>query len=323
MPVTPETSAPPTTAARRPTRELLLRPRRRWFSSEWAARVLFQGNAAVSVLVLALITLTLFRDAIGFLPQNRENLMVYRRAGLEFVDVLRGQVNDHREISRFLMGLRIKEFTRLTAGPGLTLADANARLAPFDGFTEKFADAMGEQEALVGELSEQASLLKERYRVASDLREAKQHLLDGMREAGPDRAAALQQEAAALVIEEIDFVKEIRPLQARLPEIAASNVRLAAAMKDLAAQATRFAPPEIQRQMKPFPDLVGQFLRDMVRRGEELREWDPTKPVAWWESLHAFAFGRQWITASFWQDWYGILPLFAGSLLIAVLALCL
>lgn len=275
------------------------------------------------MVVLALITLTLFRDAIGFIPQNHENLVVYRRAGLEFVDVLRGQVNDHREISRFLMGLRIEEFTRLTAGQGLSLVDANARLAAFDEFTEEFADAIGEQEALLGELSEQAAFLKERYRVASDLREAKQHLLDGMRRAGPDRAAVLKQEAETLVIEEIDFANEIRPLRARLPEIAATNVRLAAAMKDLAAQATRFAPPEIQRQMKPFPDLVGQFLRDMVRRGEELREWEPTKPVAWWESLHAFAFGRQWITGSFWQDWYGILPLFAGSLLIAVLALCL
>src|SRR4029450_7088153 len=33
------------------------------------------------------------------------------------------------------------------------------------------------------------------------------------------------------------------------------------------------------------------------------------------------SFGTQWITASFWQDWYGIIPLFVGSLMVSVVAL--
>jgi phosphate transport system permease protein len=49
--------------------------------------------------------------------------------------------------------------------------------------------------------------------------------------------------------------------------------------------------------------------------------WDQAKPVGVFESLNAFAFGREWITASFWQDWYGIIPLLTGSLLIAFMAL--
>jgi phosphate transport system permease protein len=39
------------------------------------------------------------------------------------------------------------------------------------------------------------------------------------------------------------------------------------------------------------------------------------------EAITAFVFGRQWLTASFWQDWYGIVPLFTGSLLVAFIAL--
>ena len=49
--------------------------------------------------------------------------------------------------------------------------------------------------------------------------------------------------------------------------------------------------------------------------------WDQARPVGWLEAFNAFAFGRKWITASFWQDWYGIMPLFTGSLLITLLAL--
>jgi phosphate transport system permease protein len=41
------------------------------------------------------------------------------------------------------------------------------------------------------------------------------------------------------------------------------------------------------------------------------------------EAFTAFAFGRQWLTASFWQDWYGVLPLLVGSLLVSTVALAL
>ena len=32
-------------------------------------------------------------------------------------------------------------------------------------------------------------------------------------------------------------------------------------------------------------------------------------------------FGTDWVTASFWQDWYGIIPLLVGSILVSVVAL--
>jgi phosphate transport system permease protein len=37
----------------------------------------------------------------------------------------------------------------------------------------------------------------------------------------------------------------------------------------------------------------------------------------------SFLFGRDWITASFWQDWYGIIPLFVGSFLVSIVALAI
>ncbi len=308
---------------RRPARGTLLRSRRQWFNGERWARWFFQGNATISLLVLALITLTLFRDAVGFIPQNRDNLQIYRQAGLEFVDVLRGQVNDHREMTRVLSSVRIAEFTRLTAKGELSLADANAALALFDRFADQFADSMAEQETLVGEMSEQASSLKERYRVAEDLREARQHLLDGIPSAPPERAAQLRQEAEAMRIETINFATEIEPLRQRLPEVRATNAALSATMRELAARAPRFTDTTAQEHMREFQRQVGEFLQAMPGRAAQMEAWDPARPIAWWESLHAFAFGRQWVTASFWQDWYGVLPLFTGSLLIAVLALSL
>jgi phosphate transport system permease protein len=46
-------------------------------------------------------------------------------------------------------------------------------------------------------------------------------------------------------------------------------------------------------------------------------------PVPMWQAFSAYLFGRQWLTASFWQDWYGVLPLFIGSLMVSLVALSL
>ena len=316
------TAAP---AARLSTREALLRKKRGWFfglTTEQVARVFFQSNATVSIIVLALITFTIFRDAVGFIPQNRSNLEVYRLAGHEFVDLLRVQVADHSAISRYLTDLRQQQFQRLVAA-GTAPAAANERLAEFDAFVERFAGTIGDHETLLGNMTDLASATKERYKVAADLTEARQNLINGMKSAPPERAALLKAEADAMVIETIDFNAEIKPILAVLPEINEANTRLVAAMKEAAAAAPRLPDADLQAKMAKFQAFVGQYLEGVVLTGQQMTAWDHRKPISWAESFTAFAFGRKWVTASFWQDWYGIIPLFVGSLLISVMALCL
>src|SRR6478752_8905046 len=113
MPATTE-NAP--VLARLPTRVALLRKPRGWFfglTGDQFVKYVFQGNAAISIVVLGLIIFTIFSDAIGFLPQNNANLVLYRRAGLEYVDYLRAQVTSHSAISRYLADIRQRELARL------------------------------------------------------------------------------------------------------------------------------------------------------------------------------------------------------------------
>lgn len=317
--------AAPATTPRSPTREALLRRRPGFLgvSGDKVAKLFFQSNAVVSVIVLALITFTIFRDAVGFIPQNRENLAVYRLAGLEFVDLLRAQVKDYSAISRYLTDLRLREFERLTQTGGLAPAAANERLADVDAFADRLANAISDHETILGNMTDLVSSLKERYKVASDLREAKQNLIDGIRTAPPERAALLKREADAMVIEVIDFKAEVQPLLAMLPELNAADARLGASLKDLTSTLPRLDDPAAQARLERVRGFIGEYLKAAVATSQRMQAWDPAKPVSWIESFNAFAFGRQWITASFWQDWYGIIPLFTGSLLIAVMALCL
>jgi phosphate transport system permease protein len=306
------------------TREALLRKRRGWFfglSGEQAAKLLFQGNATISIIVLALITFTIFSDAVGFIPQNRSNLEVYRRAGLELVDMLRVQVQGHSALSRYLGAARQEQLKRLTGPGGLDVGAAGAKLAAFDAFADRYAYAIEGPETILGEMTDLVSSLKERHAVAADLREARQNLIDGMRTSPPERAAALKAEADAMEIETIDFAAEIKPLLAMLPALGEANGELVKLLKEMNAAIPSVDDATLRRKLERFQELNIRYIGEIAETERAMLAWDQTKPIGPLESLSAFAFGRKWVTASFWQDWYGIIPLFAGSLLIAAIAL--
>ena len=312
--------------ARLPTRQALLTRRRSWFfglTAEQVARYFFQSNALVSIVVLALITVTIFRDAVGFIPQNRENLQFYRLAGLELVDLLRGQVTDHAAMSRFLTSARLDQLQRLTKEQGMSVPAAQASLEAFDAFADRFAGSIAAHEEILAQMTDHASLVKERAKVASDMREVRQNLLDGVKGAPPDRAAMLQREAEAIEIETIDFSAEIQPLLAQRPAVFAANRTLVEELNVLAGSIPQTGQPLLQERLERFPNLIRRYVGEVGKTAELMADWDQQKPVSWLESFSAFAFGRKWVTASFWQDWYGIIPLFLGSLLIACLALLL
>src|SRR6266699_3772393 len=76
---------------------------------EQAIKAFFGGNALVAIIVLALITIFLFREGFGFFGQNLANLRVYRQAGLEYVDIIRDVATQHEALSRQLGEIRLQE----------------------------------------------------------------------------------------------------------------------------------------------------------------------------------------------------------------------
>lgn len=320
MPAT--TTNPP--LARLATREVLMRKRRGWFfglTGDQFIKYVFQGNAAISIVVLGLITFTIFKDAIGFLPQNHANLTLYRRAGLEYVDFYRAQVDAHGAVSRYLAGIRQQRFDQLVKQEGLAPAAAMTRLKEFDAFADAFADTATAQRDILSSMTDIVTAVKERQKMAEDYVVAEQNLLAALPGATPDRAVALQKEIDGIKIESIDFAAEIKPLLAMTPEIKAANDAQIAAIKELGARKPTFDDPALNRQMAKFQGFERDYLRVVEQTTRRMATWDQAKPVGWLESFNAFAFGREWITASFWQDWYGILPLLSGSLMISFLAL--
>ncbi|HEY0968587.1 MAG TPA: phosphate ABC transporter permease subunit PstC [Opitutaceae bacterium] len=271
----------------------------------------FGGNAFVAVIVLALITLFLFKEGSEFFTQNRNSITVYRQAGLEYVDFMRQQEQDHTALTRYLFDLRMRAIRQSTEVEGLSLADANARLTAFDEWSGQYSDTIEPVRGLVSELTDVASAIKIKFTVAEDRAIERAQLL----------AEGKTQEAAAVVIETVDFKTELAVLTGTLPLFKEASSTFGAQLTALLPTAPTFAEPELQARMDRFKELTLQYVAGFPTVIQNLETWNYEEPVPFARAFTGFIFGRQWLTASFWQDWYGVIPLFVGSLMVSVVAL--
>src|SRR5437868_5706324 len=99
-----------------PVRIEVANSRRARVTTDRVIRGFFGSNALVAIVVLALITIFLFREGSGFFEQNLNNIRLYRRAGLEFVDIIKAQAERHSALSRELNDVRLQA-ARAQAGP--------------------------------------------------------------------------------------------------------------------------------------------------------------------------------------------------------------
>lgn len=274
-------------------------------------KVFFGGNAVISIIVLALITVFLFREGAGFFGQNRDNLAVYRQAGLEYVDIIRAQQDDHTALTRYLSDLRLRELKWLTDQKKLSLADANAALAPFDDFAGRYGDAVDPIRSLVSDLTEQATAIKEKFTVNEDHRVQRAQLL----------AEGKTAEADAVVIVPVDFAAELKPIVGTLPAYREASAQFAKNLADVVVTAPAMPEPGLQTRLDRFKQLNTEYLSGFPAIQHKLEAWDSHKPVPLSQAFTSFIFGRDWLTASFWQDWYGVLPLLIGSVMVSLVAL--
>ena len=62
------------------------------------------------------------------------------------------------------------------------------------------------------------------------------------------------------------------------------------------------------------------FIEEVPKFEENVLAWG-SRPVPISEAFTSFIFGKKWVTNSSIQDWYGLIPLMSGSLLVAMVAM--
>ncbi len=273
-------------------------------------RYFFGGNASVAVVVLLLILTFLLKEGAGFFGQNQTNLVVYRQAGLEFVDLMRVPMEDFSGLTRSVSDVRLKYFKRLTAA-GKDAEAANEALADFDAFALSLSGAASEPRGLVSDLTEAASGVKTRAQVAADMVE-KRAMLERVGRA---------EEAKDVKVELLDYAAEAKVLQGAAsgwtPAVEDMRSKLDTAIATARGAEWAKGDPDLERVLK----RAEKFNKDLALVAPRMAAWRWDVPVPFSAAVSAFLFGRDWLTASFWQDWYGMLPLVTGSLLVALIAM--
>jgi phosphate transport system permease protein len=269
--------------------------RRRRVTSEAAIKAFFGSNALVAIVVLALITIFLFREGFGFFGQNLANIRLYRRSGLEYVDILRGQAQEHAALSRKLGEIRQLEARALPNG---------TNLEAFDQFASAFSDSGEFLNALVSDANDQALALRESLIAGG----AQSSITEG--ESGTAPAGVAANPAAAMTA--------LRLADNKFPTIA-DGVK--AKIDNLLAAPPALTDAKAKQAFEKWKSKTREYVAGFPAVAQELRAWSPDEPVPAYRAMTSFLFGTDWITASFWQDWYGIIPLLVGSIMVAAVAL--
>lgn len=124
-------------------------------------------------------------------------------------------------------------------------------------------------------------------------------------------------------IKPVDFSERIGTVTNEQEEYAQILQRLEDKLREVAAKTDNidFDSSAIDKRIETFQNLNVMFYGSFAEHKQKLAEWDQSKPISFWQALGSFISGRDWITASDQQDWYGLLPLLSGSLLISGIAL--
>ncbi|HSP45392.1 MAG TPA: phosphate ABC transporter permease subunit PstC, partial [Chthoniobacterales bacterium] len=284
--------------------------RRAQAAVEQGIKAFFGGNALVAVIVLALITIFLFREGFGFFAQNLANLRLYRQAGLEYVDIIRGVSAQHEALSRKLSEIRLRE-VGVMQKQTVPFDQINTALAPFDQFASSFSDTADGLHGLVSDLTDQASALKEQVFARAELLAQRKQL---------ERSGNLAV-AAQIIVPEVDRATALAALHQGAATYESVSAEMTATLYNLLASAPLLPDPAEQNAFEQWKTLTREYLAALPAASEKLRTWSPDTPIPWYRSISSFLFGREWVTASFWQDWYGIVPLLVGSIMVSTVAL--
>jgi phosphate transport system permease protein len=286
----------------------------------------FMGTACVSVVVLGLIMLSLLYQSIGFNPregffgQNYRNLLVYRQAGLEFVDIIKKETNDLDSLGQLLADARLQEFKRLlaqgeTQGKSETqsLTDANAALAPFDDYAGKFSGLDGGLTDITSSLTDVATSTRDAVIDVEHKKAEKQlYLRSGKKEL-----------ADKVSYQDVDLAAAVKPMKDALPALQDANNKFVGALNDFINTPAPAMSDAMKTQLGGFDAQVRKLAAAVPVYQKQLEAWSPNTPLPWYKGITDFFFNTSWLSASSWQDYYGILPLLFGSTLISVIALAI
>ncbi len=324
-------------------------------------KLFFASNAVTSIIILGLITLFLFKEGIEFFGQYRHDLQRYRKSGMEYANVVTKQHDDQTLLYRYLENILAQETAALEsiATNDATRTSAEKYTRQLLDLTRDFQNTKELLLIYEKKVVKWAAETKLFLLTQSDMIEVKEEALkQGLPvEDFPETIAQLK-ERTFFTHKELarwqnyfirhqreDLAKRINPIvgtesgtekegqiTSLTPLIQASANQqyaeiLSKQRKQFSSLLNRFKPSFLlAKSVKDFSQAktaLSEYLASVPLYEERLTEWDPTQPYPLHRAFSGFLLGKDWVTNSARQDWYGVLPLLSGSLLVSLIALAL
>lgn len=198
-----------------------------------------------------------------------------------------------------------------------------APLAQFRTTIDAFQSAGENLNALVSEMTEAVIVTKDALTKADIVEKDRKTLFAAAENAkDPAEREKLIAEAKAAVAEKPDVEGPIRDLLERRNEcIEVHNSLLRKVAEVLPKLPAQLSEGEANRLLNAARSAWPVYLEDLNQTPARLNAWKHDEPVGISAAVKSFLTGKDWITGGEWQDFYGILPLFVGSLMISAVAL--
>jgi len=211
----------------------------------------------------------------------------------------------------------------LSAAAAAKEAEAREKFSALVTASEEFEAALEPVTTLHSSMKEIALATKEAAVQQHMAEDAKKKLLEAAEETKDvSHAEVLRADAAQTDTTAIDFAGRLQPLLEKQPEYEALLPGYVEAAKKAIAALPSTAEQKAARELiLKSRDAFETHIAYAAGSAAQMKAWRWDEAIPKIKAGTHFLFGGDWITNSSWQDFYGVVPLFTGSLLIALTAL--
>jgi phosphate transport system permease protein len=250
--------------------------------------------------------------ALGHLPATPH---LSKNERNQLVDSLRSRAPEATEDPPLVTSLT-EEFAAAQAKYTEPLKDFRATI---DSFEAAGAD-LG---TIITEMTESVTATKEKIQSADIIEKDRKTLLAAANNAkNPAERERLLADANAAIAEKPDIEGPMQTLMERRPDCIRLHQQLEKSVTAILPEIPQsLGQPEANRMLHAALKAWPIFIADLKATPEKIKTWNHTDPVPLSDAITSFFTGKDWVTGGEWQDFYGILPLAAGSLMIAIVAL--
>lgn len=196
-------------------------------------------------------------------------------------------------------------------------------LQKFRETIDNFESAGMDLGSIVMEMTESVTATKEALQTADILEKDRKTLLAAAANAkDPIEREKLIADAKAALAEKPDVEGPMATLMEKKPDCVKVHEQLVTSVGEIFPNLPgSLTQANASRYLKAATAAWPVLISDLKATPAKISSWTHTEPVPLSAAFISFLTGRSWVTGGEWQDFYGIIPLAVGSLMIAIVAL--